>query len=161
MNLGPAERKLITEGAVIYKQLCATCHGPDGKGINIPGKDMPAPPLAGSPRVKGDKIALSQLLLNGLTGPVDGKTYADKMPSMWAQSDEWIASALSYIRNSGDLGNKASVVTPEEIKKIRENTPKIPRRNDPSDAGDIQAWEGRKIKLGQEEIGIMQKTKLK
>ena len=125
-NLGPAERKLITEGAVIYKQLCATCHGPDGKGINIAGKEMPAPPLAGSPRVKGDKIALSQLLLNGLTGPVDGKTYADKMPSMWAQSDEWIASALSYIRNSGDLGNKASVVTPGEVKKIRENTPKIP-----------------------------------
>jgi mono/diheme cytochrome c family protein len=125
-NLGPAERKLITEGAVIYKQLCATCHGPDGKGIHIAGKEMPAPPLAGSPRVKGDKIALSQLLLNGLTGPVDGKTYADKMPSMWAQSDEWIASALSYIRNSSDLGNKASVVTPGEVKKIRENTPKIP-----------------------------------
>jgi mono/diheme cytochrome c family protein len=125
-NLGPAERKLITDGAVIYKQLCATCHGADGKGVNIPGKDMPAPPLAGSPRVKGDKIALTQLLLNGLTGPVDGKTYADKMPSMWAQSDEWIAGALSYIRNSNDLGNKSSVVTPSEVKKIRENTPKIP-----------------------------------
>lgn len=126
MNLGPAERKLITDGAVIYKQLCATCHGADGKGVNIPGKDMPAPPLAGSPRVTGDKIALTQLLLNGLTGPVDGKTYADKMPSMWAQSDEWIASALSYIRNSNDLGNKASVVTTAEVKEIRENTPKIP-----------------------------------
>ena len=125
-NLGPAERKLITEGAVIYKQLCASCHGQDGKGISIPGKDMPAPPIAGSPRVKGDKIALTQLLLNGLTGPVDGKTYADKMPSMWAQSDEWIAAALSYIRNSSELGNKASVVTPVEVKEIRENTPKIP-----------------------------------
>ena len=87
---------------------------------------MPAPPLAGSPRVRGDKTALTQLLLNGLTGPVDGKTYTDKMPSMWAQSDEWIAAALSYIRNSGDLGNKSSVITPAEVKKIRENTPKIP-----------------------------------
>jgi mono/diheme cytochrome c family protein len=126
LNLGPAERKLIASGAVIFKQLCATCHGADGRGINIPGKDMPAPPLAGSPRVIGDKIALTQLLLNGLTGPIDGKTYADKMPSMWAQSDEWIASALSYIRNSSDLGNKASVVTPEEVRDIRANTPKIP-----------------------------------
>jgi mono/diheme cytochrome c family protein len=125
-NLGPAERKLITDGAVIFKQLCATCHGADGKGINVPGKNMPAPALAGSPRVKGDKIALTQLLLNGLTGPVDGKTYTDKMPSMWAQSDEWIAAALSYIRNSGDLGNKSSVVTPEEVKNTRANTPKIP-----------------------------------
>jgi mono/diheme cytochrome c family protein len=125
-NLGPAERKLITEGATIYKQLCATCHGADGKGVSVAGRDMPAPPLAGSPRVKGDKIALTQLLLNGLTGPVDGKTYADKMPSMWAQSDEWIASVLSYIRNSNDLGNKSSVVTTEEVKEIRANTPKIP-----------------------------------
>lgn len=125
-NLGPAERKLITEGAVIFKQLCATCHGADGKGITIPGKNMPAPPLAGSPRVRGDKIALTQLLLNGLTGPVDGKTYTDKMPSMWGQSDEWIASVLSYIRNSGDLGNKSSVVTTSEVKDIRANTPKIP-----------------------------------
>jgi mono/diheme cytochrome c family protein len=125
-NLGPAERKLIADGAVIYKQLCATCHGADGKGINIPGKAMPAPPLAGSPRVKGDKIALTQLLLNGLTGPVDGKNYADKMPSMWGQSDDWIASALSYIRNSSELGNKSSVVTTAEVKETRANTPKMP-----------------------------------
>jgi mono/diheme cytochrome c family protein len=125
-NLGPAERKLIADGSVIFKQLCATCHGADGKGISVPGKEMPAPPLAGSPRVKGDKIALTQLLLNGLTGPVDGKTYTDKMPSMWAQSDEWIAAVLSYIRNSSELGNKSSVVTAAEVKKIRANTPKIP-----------------------------------
>ncbi len=125
-NLGPEERKLITDGAKIYKQLCATCHGADGKGINIPGKDMPAPPIAGSPRVKGDKIALTQLLLNGLTGPVDGKTYNDKMPSMWGQSDEWIASVLSYIRNNAEMGNKASVVTTEEVKATRKDTPKIP-----------------------------------
>lgn len=125
-NLGPAERKLITEGAVIYKQLCATCHGADGKGVSIPGKDMPAPPIAGSPRVKGDKIFLTQLLLNGLTGPVDGKTYTDKMPSMWGQSDEWIASVLSYIRNSSELGNGSSVVTTKEVTEVRKNTPKIP-----------------------------------
>lgn len=125
-NLGPEERKLITEGAVIYKQLCATCHGADGKGISVPGKEMPAPPIAGSPRVKGDKIFLTQLLLNGLTGPVDGKTYTDKMPSMWAQSDEWIASVLSYIRHSSELGNGSSVVTTKEVTDVRANTPKIP-----------------------------------
>lgn len=125
-NLGPAERKLITEGATIYKQLCATCHGTDGKGVNVPGKPMPAPSLVGSPRVKGDKIALTQLLLNGLTGPVDGKSYTDKMPSMWGQSDEWIASVLSYIRNSAELGNRSSVVTTKEVTETRANTPKIP-----------------------------------
>ena len=126
MNLSPADRELVTKGSVIFKQLCATCHGPDGRGVVIGGKDMPAPPLAGSPRVRGDKIALIQLLLSGLQGPVDGKTYKDIMASMGGNDDHWIASVLSYVRNSGELGNNASVVTEEEVKKIRATTPKIP-----------------------------------
>ncbi len=124
-NLSPADRKLVTKGATIYKQLCATCHGPDGRGVVIGGKDMPAPPLAGSPRVKGDKIALIQLLLYGLQGPVDGKTYNDIMPAMGGNDDEWIASVLSYVRNSSELGNQASVVTTEEVKTVRAHTPKM------------------------------------
>lgn len=125
-NLSPEERKLVVKGATIFKQLCATCHGPDGKGILMGGKEMPAPPLVGSPRVKGDKTLLIQLLLNGLKGPVDGKNYADMMPSMAGNDDEWIASVLSYIRNSSELKNSASVVTQEELKNVRSTTPKIP-----------------------------------
>jgi mono/diheme cytochrome c family protein len=125
-NLSPADRQLVTAGATIFKQLCATCHGPDGKGITIGSKAMPAPPLVGSPRVKGDKTALVQLVLYGLKGPVDGKTYPDQMPSMVSHDDAWIASVLSYIRNSGELGNNASVVTPEEVKQVRATTPKMP-----------------------------------
>lgn len=124
-NLSAADRRLVLQGATIFQQLCATCHGRDGRGITIGGKDMPAPPLAGSPRVKGDKIALIQLLLYGLQGPVDGKTYPDIMPAMEGQNDEWIASVLSYIRNSGDLGNGASVVTVQEVRQVRANTPKM------------------------------------
>lgn len=125
-NLSPGDRELVTKGATIFKQLCASCHGPSGKGVTIGGKDMPAPPLAGSPRVRGDKILNIQLLLNGLKGPVDGKTYPDVMPSMGGNDDKWIASVLSYIRNSSELGNNASIVTPEEVTKVRANTPKIP-----------------------------------
>ncbi len=123
-NLSAADRKLVSEGAVIYKQLCASCHGMDGKGIRMGGNEMPAPPLAGSPRVQGDKIMLTQLLLLGLQGPVDGKTYPNTMPAMKAQNDQWIASVLSYIRNSSELGNKSSVVTEAEVKKIRAESPK-------------------------------------
>ncbi|WP_018618156.1 DUF7133 domain-containing protein [Spirosoma luteum] len=125
-NLSPADRALVTNGATIFKQLCATCHGPDGKGIAMGGKQMPAPPLAGSPRVRGDKILVTQLLLNGMRGPVDGKTYPDMMPSMGGNDDTWIASVLSYIRNSSELGNKSSVVTPAEVAEVRANTPKMP-----------------------------------
>jgi mono/diheme cytochrome c family protein len=125
-NLSPSDRKLVTTGATIFKQLCSSCHGADGRGITIGGKPMPAPPLSGSPRVKGDKTFLTQLVLYGLQGPVDGKTYPDLMPAMNSQNDAWIASVLSYIRNSGELSNHASVVTPEEVKQVRANTPKMP-----------------------------------
>jgi mono/diheme cytochrome c family protein len=124
-NLSPADRKLVTAGATIFKQLCSNCHGPDGKGIIMAGKPMPAPPLVGSPRVKGDKTALIQLVMYGLKGPVDGKTYPDMMPAMNSQNDEWLASVLSYIRNSGELGNNASVVTQEEVKQVRATTPNM------------------------------------
>jgi hypothetical protein len=80
----------------------------------------------GSPRVKGDKILLIQLLLNGLKGPVDGKTYPDIMASMASNDDQWIASVLSFIRNSAILGNISSTVRPEEVKKVRADLPKIP-----------------------------------
>jgi len=123
-NLSPEDRQLVMNGSTIFKQLCSNCHGPDGSGIKIAGKEMPAPPLAGSPRVKGDKIMNIQLLLWGLKGPVDGKTYTNIMPSMAANDDKWIASVLSYVRNSGELGNNASVVTPEEVKTVRESSPK-------------------------------------
>ena len=125
-NLSAADKKLVSRGETIFRQLCASCHGTDGRGIMMAGRPMPAPPLAGSPRVRGDKIMNIQLLLNGLKGPVDGKTYPDIMPSMAAQDDEWIASVLSYIRNSSALGNRSSVVTPEEVKQVRAVTPKIP-----------------------------------
>ncbi|MHA4847496.1 DUF7133 domain-containing protein [Flavitalea antarctica] len=132
-NLSSADRELVKNGEKIYKQLCASCHGADGKGITIGGKDMPAPPLAGSPRVRGDKIMNIQLLLMGLQGPIDGKTYPNTMPSMAGNDDKWIASVLSYIRNSGELGNNASIVTEEEVKMVREKTPK--KLNPPYESG--------------------------
>ena len=124
-NLSTADRKLVTDGATIFKQLCATCHGPDGRGITIGGKPMPAPPLVGSLRVKGDKTLLVQLVMYGLKGPVDGKTYPDMMLALKNNDDAWIASILSYVRNSGELGNNESVVTPEEVKQIRAATPQM------------------------------------
>jgi len=63
-------------------------------------------------------------LLYGLQGPVDGKTYPNSMPPMAANDDKWIASVLSYVRNSSELGNKSSVVTEEEVKTVRDNSPK-------------------------------------
>lgn len=97
-RLEAADRTMVMAGANTFKSLCGTCHGPDGKGLAVGGSGMVAPPLVGSRRVAGDKDALIKILLQGLSGPVDEKTYPDVMPSMAANNDEWIASVLSYIR---------------------------------------------------------------
>lgn len=122
-----ADRLLVTNGAVIFKSLCSSCHGEDGKGINNGGKVPPAPPLANNKDVNGDPDKLIRILLYGLTGPVDGKTYANTMPALNGNDDTYIASAISYIRN--DFGNKAHTVTAEQVKKIRE-----------ANAGRIKSW---------------------
>lgn len=148
-TLAQADRDLILKGSAIFKSFCASCHGADGKGLAIGGSSMPAPPIAGSKRLAFvEKNTAARILLHGLSGPVDGKTYSSVMPSMEANSDEWIASVLSYIRYEfggkaprlpGQIpgmapakANQASgftartepspVVTPEEVKKIREES---------------------------------------
>lgn len=113
------DQKVLLKGATIFKQLCAICHGADGKGVSIGGSNMPAPPLAGVKDVNGDPEQLIKILLHGLSGPVDGKTYADAMPALGSNDDEYIAAVISYIRN--DMGNKASIVRPADVKKVRDN----------------------------------------
>ena len=82
---------------------------------------MLAPPLYGSKRVASDDREVSiKILLHGLSGPVDGKTYADVMPPMEANDDEWIASVLSYVRYA--FGDDASTVRDDHVKAVREKT---------------------------------------
>lgn len=113
MNSG--DKDMIFKGASNFNQLCATCHGVDGKGIPT----MIAPPLSGSDRVNGDKNILMRLVMNGLKGPVDNKKYPDQMLPQIAQTDEYIASVLSYIRHS--FGNKANIIRPREVKRMRDS----------------------------------------
>ncbi len=119
-KLSPADRALLTKGAVIFQQVCASCHGQDGKGIALGSNDMVAPPLSRSKRVTGEKAIAIRILLHGLSGPVEGKTYPDVMPAMGHNDDEWIAAVLSYVRN--DMYNKAPIIKPEEVKEIRAQT---------------------------------------
>ncbi|WP_153798995.1 DUF7133 domain-containing protein [Foetidibacter luteolus] len=104
---------LILDGAGHFTQLCANCHGADGKGL----PSAVAPPLAGSARVKGDAETLIKILLHGLQGPVDGKDYPAIMPGMGDNSNEYIASVLSYIRTA--MGNNSTVIEPSEVRVLR------------------------------------------
>jgi cytochrome c551/c552 len=48
-----------------------------------------------------------KILLHGLSGPVDGKEYPSVMPSLGANSDEWVASVVNYIRYEfGNAGRR-------------------------------------------------------
>lgn len=109
-------RNLVVNGYENFKSICASCHGVDGKGI----KGL-APSLVGSPRVKGNWEITSKILLNGLTGPIDGKEYPGVMAPMRHQDNYWLASVLTYIRL--ELNN----VTPVEgwkLNKIRSQSKK-------------------------------------
>ena len=120
-NLAAADRTLILDGALTFKSLCGSCHGPDGKGLSVGGSPMPAPPLIASKRLLFDnKNMVLRILLHGLSGPVNGKDYPSVMPAMAENSDEWIASVASYIRYEFGGGSRLSpAVKPEEIKKLR------------------------------------------
>lgn len=116
--LSAQNAKLVAAGQVIYKQLCFTCHGVDGKGVVIGGGTSTAPALAGNPDVNAfGSEKLIRILLNGLSGPIRGTTYPDAMPALGGNNDEYIASVLSYIRS--DFGNKGSVVLAEDVATVR------------------------------------------
>ena len=94
--------------------LCQACHGPDGGGVPNVG-----PPLAKSEWVNGAPENLIRIQLRGLQGPikVKGSEYSLVMPPQAFQTDEQIASVLTYVRNS--FGNQASSVTPDQVKALR------------------------------------------
>ncbi len=104
----------IVNGYKIFQEYCSTCHGKDAMGIN-----QLAPPLVGSPRVKGDAEMMVKILLHGLEGPVDGKTYNGPMAPVAQESDEYIADIVSYVRE--EL-NGSGTVWRGRVRGIRERT---------------------------------------
>jgi len=127
MAFSPAEQEQMKEGEAIYKTLCFTCHGEDGRGVALAQEGpaagptpMMGPPLAGSPRVQGHRDYVIKTVLHGMTGPMAGQNYTQVMLPMGAQNDRWIAAISSYIRNG--LGNSASFVTEGDVSRVRTAT---------------------------------------
>lgn len=117
-SFSPADRKQLERGMKIYQEVCFACHGPDGHGTPIPGVkgQTLAPPLANSKTVRqGD--TLLRVLLNGLEGPIEGKTYESQMIPQNTNSDQWLADVSSYIRNA--FGNSAPLVDAKSVGKLR------------------------------------------
>jgi glucose/arabinose dehydrogenase/mono/diheme cytochrome c family protein len=115
--------ELFNFGKEIYERdgSCMSCHQVDGKGLGASG----FPPLAGTKWVLASEERLIKIALNGIYGPIKvlGKEYAGTVPMTPNRdllNDEELAGVLTYVRNA--FGNKASVITVEQVKKVREET---------------------------------------
>ncbi len=120
----PAELAVMERGEGIYKEVCFSCHGDDGRGTAQPGAapgTTMAPSLANSIRVQGHRDYITKTLLQGMDGPIDGRSYAaGVMAPMGTNKDEWVAAIASYVRNS--FGNVSSFVSPADVARVRAAT---------------------------------------
>jgi mono/diheme cytochrome c family protein len=123
LNLTPADRKTLLAGEATYRELCTSCHGPDGRGMRLGGQangPLMAPPLAGSTRVTGHRDYVLKVLLHGLSGPVDGQEFngGAVMVSMGANTDQWIADVANFVRNAfGNAGRP--LITTDQVAAVR------------------------------------------
>ena len=104
----------IASGKLVYTRICLSCHMADGGGVQNLN-----PPLIKTTYVLGDKKKLISIVLNGFSEKVEinDETYSNVMASHAYLKDKEIADVLTYVRNS--FGNKASAVTPVEVKRVR------------------------------------------
>jgi mono/diheme cytochrome c family protein len=103
---------LAQQGKVVYGQ-CLGCHGAGGAGA--PGQ---FPALAGAHWVNGSEKRLVAIILKGLTGPIEGKSYSGTMIA-WEGSmpDKKIAAVATYIRQ--EWGNKGAEISEAKVAAAR------------------------------------------
>jgi mono/diheme cytochrome c family protein len=112
----PTSKTSMDRGQKVYEATCLTCHQSDGQGVQSMN-----PTIVKTKWVLGNKRSLVKIVLNGLKGgeiEIGGDSFHNPMPPQSALlTDQQIADVLTYVRNS--FGNKASAVTPSEVKAAR------------------------------------------
>jgi cytochrome c oxidase subunit 2 len=101
-----SRRELMGHGEDVYEVHCATCHQPDGSGM------QPAfPALAGSALLTGEPSASIDIVVNGRPGTA--------MAAFGQRLDARdIAAALTYARNA--FGNETGdLIQPEQVESAR------------------------------------------
>ncbi|WP_457630682.1 c-type cytochrome [Oceanithermus sp.] len=100
----PSAAGQAADGAAIYAENCASCHGQEGGGL---GEVFPA--LAGNEALAdGERVV--RVIVHGVPG-TSMPAFGDKL------SDEEVAAVASYIRNS--WGNSYGPVTAGEVSAAR------------------------------------------
>jgi mono/diheme cytochrome c family protein len=124
-SLSAENRDLVIKGSVIFRSLCASCHGEGGVGL----ASKVAPPLVGSKNLSEDKNTAIRIMLNGISGPIAGQSYpGDVMPPFGGNNDEWVAAVLSYARfelrstSRNPQNNVSPFIVPEEVSLLRDES---------------------------------------
>jgi len=102
-------------GRDAYMKSCIECHQADGNGV-----PNTFPPLAGSEWVKGDRKTMLNIVLGGLSGPIEvaGMKFNGVMPGHSHMTDAELARISTFVRFAfGELREKP--VTEDEIKALR------------------------------------------
>ncbi|GAB4038910.1 DUF7133 domain-containing protein [Spirosoma gilvum] len=112
-----------TRGLKLFRSICATCHGADGKGI----QDL-APPLKGSEYIDGSMKRLAAIILHGVSGPihVDGKLYQlnNEMPALLNNkdiSDQDITDIIRFTQNA--FAKQGKGISANDVKNMRARKP--------------------------------------
>ena len=107
-------KKTMADGKKVYDSYCLACHQADGGGV-----PRLNPPLQRTSFVLGNKKKLIEIVLKGMSEEIeiDGEVYDNNMSAHNFLSDQQVADVLTYVRNS--FTNKASAVTPAEVKTVR------------------------------------------
>jgi mono/diheme cytochrome c family protein len=104
------EQQHFDAGREVYRNICQTCHQPDGRG-----QEKVAPTLIGSPLALASPDIPARILLNGKEGPIG------LMPPVGSVlTDDQIAGVLTYIRR--EWGQTGSAVDSATVKSVREAT---------------------------------------
>ena len=112
----PESSLLISLGQTVYQARCASCHGPDGRG-------MPPdyPPLAGNPSIQMESaVNPIRMVLNGgfPPGTADNPMPYGMPPFAQSLSDNEVAAVVTYIRTA--WGNRGAAVSASKANELRE-----------------------------------------
>ncbi len=105
--LTPPQQQQFDRGREVYRNICAGCHQPDGRGL-----DRIAPSLVGSPFALAAAEIPIRILMNGKEG-----TTGLMPPLGGALDDEQIASVLTYVRR--EWGQGADPIDAATVKTVR------------------------------------------
>ena len=110
----PLSERANEPGAALYKQTCAVCHMPDGRGV--PNMQ---PALTESGIVSGNPRTLIDVILRGPAAvlPPTRTKYSNAMPELSALADADIAAVLTYVRQQ--FGSGAAPVSAAQVAAVR------------------------------------------